>query len=151
MSVDLPPPVPLGIIPQIPGGLRITMAIVAVTGWVLLGVAWGLSPDPRGYGTHEQLGFAPCGVTTWFGVRCPSCGMTTSFNRLSHGDLGGAFAANPGGALLGLAWFIAAPWLAISAWRGRWCGFEPQEWQVMLVGCVILSVSIVDWLIRLMV
>src|SRR5690242_10680262 len=46
---------------------------------VMLATAWRLTPSPRGLGTHQQLGLAPCTVEQWFGMRCPSCGMTTAW------------------------------------------------------------------------
>ncbi|NBO19844.1 MAG: DUF2752 domain-containing protein, partial [Proteobacteria bacterium] len=44
----------------------------------LSNVRW-LTPDARGLGTHEQLGLPPCGFYLWYGLPCPSCGMTTSW------------------------------------------------------------------------
>jgi hypothetical protein len=39
---------------------------------------------------------------------CPTCGMTRAFVTLAHGDLVGAFAASPAGALLAAgAWLLA--------------------------------------------
>lgn len=154
VSAD-PPPQVFEILLEIPTGLRLTLGIGAVTVWALLGIAWSLVPDARGFGTHEQLGLTPCGVNRLLEAagmanpRCPSCGMTTSFNRLAHLDVRGAFAANAGGAVLGIVWFAAAPWLAICAIRGKWWGFVPQEWVVVMVGVVVLAVTLVDWLIRI--
>lgn len=144
-----PAPRPFEALFEIPWGLRVTLLVGAVLGWGLLALAWGLAPDPRGYGTHEQLGMAPCGVVKLIGMRCPSCGMTTSFNRLAHGDLAGAMAANAGGAVMGIGWFLAAPWMAVCGARGKWWGFVPQDWHTLLAGCVILGITLVDWLVRL--
>jgi hypothetical protein len=40
---------------------------------------------------------APCPLRLLTGVPCPFCGMTTSVEETVQGDLGAAFAANPGG------------------------------------------------------
>lgn len=49
-------------------------------------VARLLTPDPRGLGTHQQLGLPPCSMRLLFGIPCPSCGMTTSWSYFSRGD-----------------------------------------------------------------
>ncbi|RMH25002.1 MAG: DUF2752 domain-containing protein [Planctomycetota bacterium] len=81
---------------------RAAGAVVALGALAVLVVAAWLRPDPSGHGTHEQLGMLPC---TWAAVLdkpCPTCGMTTSFAYAAHGDLLGAVAAQPFGALLAL-------------------------------------------------
>jgi len=52
--------------------------------WLALGL-W-LEPDPRGLGTHEQLGLPACGVREWSGFPCPTCGTTTAAALLLHGQ-----------------------------------------------------------------
>lgn len=59
-----------------------------------------LSPDGRGHGTHEQLGLTPCLWAARLDAPCPTCGMTTAVSSASTGDLGGAFATQPLGALI---------------------------------------------------
>lgn len=69
------------------------------TAWFLLGFgAWAvivtatrLYPDPRGFGTHQQLGLPPCEFTSTFGIPCPGCGLTTSFAHMVRGHLVDAF------------------------------------------------------------
>jgi hypothetical protein len=77
---------------------------------VLLIAAW-LRPDPRGLGTHQQLGLAACAFQERTGLPCPSCGFTTAFSYFAHGRLLASFAAQPMGALLALA-------TAVSVWVG---------------------------------
>lgn len=73
-------------------------AFAAVCGGVLA-VSFLLTPDPRGFGTHEQLGLPPCASRFLFHTPCPLCGMTTSFTYMAHGMPLRAFFAQPAGAL----------------------------------------------------
>lgn len=77
--------------------------------WVLAGcillLAAGLyvKPDLRGHGTHEQLGFAPCGFYMMTGYPCPTCGATTAFAWMVHGHPWLAFKTQPFGAATAVA------------------------------------------------
>lgn len=77
----------------------VALVVAAGIGLVLL-LAFLLTPDPRGMGTHEQLGFAPCMTEYLFGIPCPMCGMTTSFAEMAHGHILRAFVVQPAGAVL---------------------------------------------------
>ena len=57
-------------------------------------------PDPRGLGTHEQLGFPPCSFHRLTGVPCPGCGMTTAFAHTVRLQFAQALRANLFGTLL---------------------------------------------------
>jgi len=95
----------------------------------MLLAAW-LSPDPSGMGTHQQLGFPPCGLVIASGIPCPTCGMTTAFAWVARGHIGAAFAAQPFGAMLALATALTAG-LALAAlvtgraWRVNWYRVSP--------------------------
>lgn len=87
---------------------------LATLGVLMLGL-W-LEPDPRGFGTHEQLGFAPCQMLESTGVPCPACGITTSVTLAAQGEFARAWFVQPIGWLL--AWLT--PLLAIlAAWQHR--------------------------------
>jgi hypothetical protein len=73
------------------------LAAACAAGIVLVGLA--LKPDPRGFGTHEQLGLPPCMFCLLTGLPCPTCGFTTALARMARLDLAGAFAASPAGTL----------------------------------------------------
>jgi hypothetical protein len=92
----------------------LALALVAV-----LATAGRLRPDPRGYGTHEQLGLYPCAFFAVTGYRCPSCGMTTAFAWGVRGRLDRAWVANPAGAFLAPACAALIPWLLACAASGR--------------------------------
>ncbi|HVL39962.1 MAG TPA: DUF2752 domain-containing protein [Fimbriimonadaceae bacterium] len=77
--------------------------------WFLLwaaavAVALFLQPDPRGHGTHTQLGLPPCPSMLLFAKPCPGCGMTTSFVAMTHLDFAAAWQAHPFGPPLALGW-----------------------------------------------
>jgi hypothetical protein len=69
---------------------------------VLIGLV--LTPDARGFGTHEQTGLPPCPMPALTGYPCPTCGFTTAVSRAAHLDFPGALAAHPFGTLV----FVAA-------------------------------------------
>jgi hypothetical protein len=78
-------------------------ALVAAPAWALLVVAWLLTPQHSGYGTHEELGLPACSFLTRTGLPCPSCGLTTAVSATAHGRAGLALRAQPFGVLLFLA------------------------------------------------
>jgi len=130
----------------------VARACVGLAGIVMLGLlitAARLTPDPKGHGTHRQLGLPPCTVVSWFGVRCPSCGMTTAFSHMVRGQVAGAVRANAGGALLALAAVVAGPWFVGSAAYGQWLIGPPRDVVVIGVGLTVVVVTIVDWTLRL--
>lgn len=69
----------------------------------VLMVAASINPDPRGVGTHEQLGLPACGMIELFNLPCPSCGFTTSFALFAHGRWLASLLNQPAGFLLALA------------------------------------------------
>src|SRR5204863_10072293 len=48
-------------------------------------LALWIRPDPRGFGTHEQLGLPACKMMEWTGIPCPGCGVTTSLALFGRG------------------------------------------------------------------
>ena len=115
---------------------------------LLLGVACWLDPDSRGFGTHQQLGLPPCTFSSVFGIRCPSCGMTTSWSHALRGELVMAARSNVGGLLLALLSVLSGPWLLVSGIRGNWTGWYPNEWVGVVVGGVVLLTTLIDWMWR---
>lgn len=88
------------------------LLLVAVL--TVLGIARALDPDPRGIGTHEQLGLPPCGFVQVFeGVPCPSCGYTTTFALAADFEVGAAIANQPFGFLVFLLSLAAIPAAAL--------------------------------------
>ena len=87
--------------------VRVTAVVIAIGCAVILFVAMYLTPDPRGFGTHEQLGLPPCISTKFLHVPCPVCGMTTAFSLMAHVRPIDAFRTQPAGAILFAVCMIA--------------------------------------------
>lgn len=77
-----------------------------------------VTPDPRGYGTHEQLFMVPCLFRAMTTLPCPFCGMTTSFAHLTRGHVAAAIRAHPGGPLLYVVLATTAAYCLIWAATG---------------------------------
>lgn len=97
---------------------RTMLSILAAGLSITLAVAMWLSPDPSGLGTHQQLGLPPCTSITVMGLRCPACGMTTSWALMAEGRIAEAIGANLGGSLLFMVALVSVPWLSWVIWTG---------------------------------
>jgi hypothetical protein len=82
-----------------PGHFAILLALLLSTAAIVF-VAIKLEPDPRGFGTHEQLGFAPCSMLESTGIPCPACGITTAVTLSTQGNLWEGALTQPMGPLL---------------------------------------------------
>jgi hypothetical protein len=116
--------------------------------FVVLGTAWRLDPDPRGYGTHEQLGLPPCTFRATTGRPCPSCGLTTAFAESARGRFASATRANPAGALLFLASLIGGPWLLHAGCTGKTLGSRTLEFPVISTLVAAVALLVVAWFLR---
>jgi len=128
------------------------MLLVAAAGLAgLLGLAKTLKPDPRGFGTHTQLGLRPCAFATLTGRLCPTCGMTTSFAWFVRGRMDRSWQANPAGCLFALLTVPLIAWLVGSAVENQPLGFSSvsRPFYALLVAAIVLSLA--SWLIRLIV
>src|SRR5829696_7658273 len=100
---------------RLSGSMRWSMGLVGLTMWSLLVLAFCLRPDPRGMGTHEQLGLPPCLFSVVCGFRCPSCGMTTSWAHLTQGRIEQAVHASASGSVLACLALVGGGHLLASA------------------------------------
>lgn len=116
---------------------------------VVLCIARWLVPDPRGFGTHTQLGLAPCAFAMVTGKGCPTCGMTTSFAWFARGRFDRSWRANPAGSMLAPTCLVLIPWLLIGAARGRPVGVQSLEGPLIALVVAIVAVSLFFWTIRL--
>lgn len=78
-----------------------------------------VDPDPRGFGTHEQLGLPPCKPMEWWNFPCPGCGVTTSMSLAAHGRFWASMRNQPFGFLVALALPAFAVWCVWQTLRGR--------------------------------
>jgi hypothetical protein len=85
----------------------------------LLVLGGALRPDPRGWGTHEQLGFRPCFPMRHWNFPCPGCGVTTSIALVAHGAPLAALRTQPFGLVALGAALVAAGWALTGHARGR--------------------------------
>jgi hypothetical protein len=124
-------------------------AVAALTLTAPVALATRLTPDARGWGTHEQLGFAGCWFRQWSGRACPTCGMTTAWAYAVRGEALAAVESNVGGVLMLVATVGTAAWLAMVAATGRPLGGRPRLRWAVWTGTAWLIVTLADWARRL--
>lgn len=124
---------------------RIASAGVALAGATLLAVSATLTPSPRGFGTHLQLGLGPCSFLALTGYPCPVCGATTAFALMAHLRPWAALSTQPFAAGLFLA-VVAGTALAVaevvqprSRWSRLWSWAAPREG--LLAGAFLLAMG----------
>lgn len=122
-------------------GLLVCAAIVGVAAW--------LKPEPRGFGTHRQLGGAPCGLLILTGLPCPTCGMTTAFAHTVRGQWWRAFVAQPGGFVLALATLATGVTLAGVVIRGRWPKWRPRGYTPYRLFVALLVLLVGGWALKI--
>ncbi len=117
----------------------------------LLAVARKLEPDPRGFGTHTQLGLRSCAFLNATGRLCPTCGMTTSFAWLTRGRLDRSWQANPAGCVYALLSIPLIAWLVLSAAGDEPVGFRNSSVPLTAFVVIVVASGLTSWLIRLIV
>jgi Protein of unknown function (DUF2752) len=130
---------------------RILLGIMACGLIVVFGLAAWLRPytddgQPRSMATHTQLGMPPCTMVVLTGKPCPSCGMTTSFSLLMHGDVLNSLRANWVGTLLAIFWLGLIPWGLYGTIRGRLLWVRNAELFFTIATGVILVLMFSRWL-----
>jgi len=98
---------------------RLLLLIALLCPLLMGAVAYSLEPDPRGYGTHEQLGLAACASMRHLNLPCPGCGVTTAVTLAYRGRLASSLGTQPFGFLLAVSALVAAPWALAVHLRGR--------------------------------
>ena len=125
------------------------LSVLAACAAVLV-VSLLLTPDPRGHGTHEHLYLPPCGLYYLTNIRCPFCGLTTSFVHTMHLELGKAFEAHPAGPPLVLIFAAQIPFrLLLLAGKELPLIHHPNA--SLWAWRAVLCLAILGWLVRLVI
>ena len=128
-------------------GLVLVLCLAAPLALLALGLT--LRPDPRGWGTHEQLGFRPCYPMAHWNVPCPGCGVTTSVALLARGDVLAALRTQPLGPLLVLGAGAAAAWALNGHRRGRDLVAELTRWRWRVLARAAGLLLLLAWLFKI--
>ena len=128
---------------------RLIWSAIGLGALSVVSIARWLEPDPRGFGTHLQLGLPPCAFHAMTGLPCPTCGLTTSFAYMARLQITSSIAAHP----LGLPLFTLTT-LAIGV---ALCG-SVRAWsleavlarlRITRVAVIIAISAALSWLARL--
>jgi hypothetical protein len=101
--------------------------------------------SPRRMATHMQIGLPPCTFQVTTGIPCPSCGMTTSFALLMHGDVPNSLRANAVGTLLAAFGLLLIPWCLASAVRRRTLFVRSMERTLTFLVLCFLGLMLLRW------
>jgi hypothetical protein len=140
----------LDAIPVLRAWVRGTLVGVALALIAVFAVAVWLKPydddgSPLRMATHRQMGLPPCTFFATTGLPCPSCGMTTSFSLLMHGDVVNSLRANAVGTLLALFCLTLIPWCLASAVWKRPLFVRSVERMLTLAVLGFLSLMLLRW------
>ena len=115
--------------------------LAAVVGTGLLSVlllASQLRPDPRGWGTHEQLGLPPCTFLS----------MTTAWAQVTHGRPLDALQTHATGSLLALGTLATGLTAVVVAARGKPLRWQPGEKSIAVTAVLLAGAVFVEWIVR---
>jgi hypothetical protein len=128
-------------------GMALGLVVVFLTAWQI--VPYAEDGTPLRMSSHQQLGLPPCTFSEVTGIPCPSCGMTTSFSLLVHGDIVNSARANWVGTLLAVFCLLLVPWAIVSVVFGRAVFLRSLEQAVVAVIMVLLVLMFARWIMVL--
>jgi len=142
---------------QPPGGdatpprlLRLIWSALAFAALSVVAIARWLEPDPRGLGTHVQLGLPPCPFHALTGLPCPTCGLTTSFAYMARLQITSSVAAHPLGAPLFALTSIAVVVAVCGSIRAWPLESTLSRLRITRVAVIIAISAALSWLARLL-
>jgi Protein of unknown function (DUF2752) len=143
---------PVAVVPVLSPWVRRVLLAIGFGLVAVFAIAAWLDPyDPEGKArrseTHLQLGLPPCTFRSMTGVPCPSCGMTTSFALLMHGDLENSLRANAVGTLLALFGLAVIPWSLASVWRKRPLFITSMERATLWIVIIFVVLLLTRWFV----
>jgi hypothetical protein len=146
---DGPRPIPVAH-PVMKRATRVALVLMAVTFTAVFATAAWIRPydaagKAKAMATHTQLGLPECNMVVATGKPCPSCGLTTSFALLAHGDVVNSLKANWVGTLLAVFWLGLIPWGVVSAFRGRFVWVRNAELAATVAVGVALALLLGRW------
>lgn len=124
---------------------RLGLVLLACVFFVLIATSIVLRPDPSGIGTHQQLGLPACTSVQFLGMRCPACGMTTSWAWMARGRVDRAMESNIGGSMLFVVTGVSIPWLGWVVYRGRREAWEGWLFFALIGGGISIGVALLSW------
>jgi len=142
---------PVDVLPALSRWVRGSLLAIVFGLVTVFGIAAWLNPyDEAGRArrseTHLQLRLPPCTFRVLTGVPCPSCGLTTSFALLMHGDLVNSLRANAVGTLLALFGLAVIPWGVASVLRRRPLFIDSLERAATWMVVVFVTLLLTRWL-----
>lgn len=108
-----------------------------------------LRPDPRGFGTHTQLGLGACAFREMTGKPCPACGMTTAFAWTARGRPDRAWEANPAGSVIAPFCLLMVPWLLAASISGRSRPFRSADGPIVFAVLFGVALALTSWGVRM--
>ena len=126
--------------------LLLSAAIVVPIAFVVLGM---LSPDDRGFGTHEKLGLPPCGMMEYTGVPCPGCGVTTSVSLFANGRFVDSFVNQPFGFAFAILSIVFSVWAFVQHFKKRDLFVEFRALKLRYWGLAVGLVAAVAWVYKI--
>jgi hypothetical protein len=137
---------------RLPIWARLILLVLAGVWLTVFVIAALLNPynddgTPKTMGTHRgpPLNLPDCTFKEFTGIPCPSCGMTTSFSLLIHGDVWNSLRANYAGTALASLGLLFLPWSFVSAWRGRLMFVQSLEMTLFRLSIAFIVLLFTHW------